>query len=136
MIEGRTALIVDELSDTREVLRTVLESRGMRIVEAARKEQGLELAQRHQPDVVIWDLESGAGARPGDGQTPLEEREWTQVPTVFLGRATISQKPPSRGAERKGCYYLPKPFHFVELIRTIETVLRQQESRQIAERPD
>ena len=53
----RSVLIVDRSEETREVLQTVLERRGVRTLAAGRAEMGLELARRHHPDLVVLDLE-------------------------------------------------------------------------------
>ncbi|MGA7701688.1 MAG: response regulator, partial [Thermoguttaceae bacterium] len=81
----RSVLIVDRSEETREVLQTVLERRGVRILAAGRAEKGLELARRHHPDLVVLDLEMddmpaeqfrSAGVSPADcgdcgaGETP------------------------------------------------------------------
>src|SRR5438445_11766493 len=53
-----SVLIVDASADNREVLRTVLIRRGMKIFEAEAADQGLALAREHHPDVVVLDLEA------------------------------------------------------------------------------
>jgi CheY-like chemotaxis protein len=53
----RTILVVDDFDDTRLLLRTWLERRGFRVVEA---EDGIEAVQRaisESPDLIIMDME-------------------------------------------------------------------------------
>ena len=53
----RTILVVDDFDDTRLLLRTWLERRGFRVVEA---EDGVEAVQRattESPDLIIMDME-------------------------------------------------------------------------------
>jgi PAS domain S-box-containing protein len=52
----RTILLVEDNEDTREALRLLLESLGHSVLEAADGRQGLAIALRHQPDVVLIDL--------------------------------------------------------------------------------
>ena len=52
-----SVLIVDRSEETREVLQTVLERRGVRTLAAGRTAAGLDLARRHQPDLIVLDLE-------------------------------------------------------------------------------
>ncbi len=54
-----SVLIVDRSKDSREVLRTVLEKRGVRTWEAAEARRGVELARQHHPQVIVLDLEAG-----------------------------------------------------------------------------
>ena len=55
----RSVLIVDRSEDSREVLRTVLEKRGVRTWEATEARQGVELARQHHPQVIVLDLDTG-----------------------------------------------------------------------------
>lgn len=121
MIQGRTVLIVDQLNDTREVLRTVLESVGLRTMEAEQADEGLELAQQHSPDVVVLDEESGNA--PLQTWWAVEDERWGSVPIVVLGKARWQGRRVAVEQSENGRCYLPKPFHYVDLIRTIEELL-------------
>jgi CheY-like chemotaxis protein len=113
--EQDSVLIVDCSEESREVLRTVLARRGLRILEASEARAGLELARRHHPGVIVLDLETESADDDGvraqyDAQS---EREGSWL--LVLGS---SRRPmPSRGAT------LPKPYHFAPLIRKIEELL-------------
>ena len=62
----QSVLIIDASEETREVLQTALERRGLRILAADRARRGLELARRHHPDLIVLDLEiEGAGGGAG-----------------------------------------------------------------------
>jgi len=52
----RTILTIDDDPDIRAALRVVLETEGFAVGEASTGEQGLKIAQRIRPDVVIIDL--------------------------------------------------------------------------------
>jgi CheY-like chemotaxis protein len=55
--ESRTILVVDDFEDTRLLLRTWLQRRGFRVIEA---EDGLEAVKRattENPDLIIMDME-------------------------------------------------------------------------------
>ncbi len=116
MFARHSVLIVDQSDETREVLRTALERRGMEILEASRAEQGLELARRHTPDLIVLDLEmetaseglpAGFEAASSSGRTPM----------VLLGSARRDGGAPHR-------QYVSKPYHYGPLIRRIEELLR------------
>ena len=113
-------LIVDQSDESREVLRTVLERRGVDILETDDTGQGLELARRHQPRVIVFDLDV-------DNAPPQEVRKQYQDPSgvadssiVFLGsvRCPTSDNPQNR--------YVSKPYHYAPLIRTIEQLLARE----------
>ncbi|PYS74565.1 MAG: response regulator [Acidobacteria bacterium] len=55
--DARTILVVDDFDDTRLLLRTWLQRRGFRVIEA---EDGLEAVKRattENPDLIIMDME-------------------------------------------------------------------------------
>jgi two-component system cell cycle response regulator DivK len=52
-----TILVVDDFDDTRWLLRTWLERRGFRVVEAENGREAISQAQSAAPDLIIMDLE-------------------------------------------------------------------------------
>ena len=55
--ELRTVLIVDDFDDTRLLLRTWLERRGFRVVEAENGLQAIDRADTELPDLIIMDMQ-------------------------------------------------------------------------------
>ena len=56
MDDIHTILIVDDNADCRLMLRTILEMRNFRIVEAADGNQALDLAREIRPDLILMDV--------------------------------------------------------------------------------
>ncbi len=54
--EPRTLLVVDDILSNRQVLRSLLEPLGFRVLEAADGQAGLEQMHQHQPDLILTDL--------------------------------------------------------------------------------
>jgi CheY-like chemotaxis protein len=124
LVPQRSVLIVDSLEETREVLRTALEERGLRIYAASRAEKGLALARKHHPDVIVLDLDfeqasgdDSAGEEISSGFSA--ESEARATPLVLLGNARRGQSSPSGGE------FVSKPYHYAPLIRKIEELLDQ-----------
>ncbi|NQU22833.1 MAG: hypothetical protein HQ567_16260 [Candidatus Nealsonbacteria bacterium] len=122
-MEGETldgqpsVLIVDPSEETREVLRTALERRGVRTFLAQGAEPGLKLAQQNHPDLVVLDLELNAGepeqlAAPFARQSRVEGTSLVMLGTLRRGRGNL---PPGE--------FVPKPYHYGPLIRRIEEIL-------------
>jgi CheY-like chemotaxis protein len=109
-------LIVDESAESREVLRTVLENRGMRILEARGPQEGLNLARQHQPDLIVLDLELESS--PPELPSELAAHATHQTPLVLLGTARRHSTGPHVGS------FLAKPYHYAPLIRKIEQLLQ------------
>ena len=134
----RSVLIVDRSEETREVLQTVLERRGVRTLAAGRTDVGLELARRHQPDLIVLDLELDDVAECTEGlvgQTFLSATLPAPGPTgmsaprmpapqpqyqpclVFLGNLRGWRNRLPEGE------FVSKPYHYGPLIRKIEELL-------------
>jgi DNA-binding response OmpR family regulator len=122
--EGRTlvcehsVLIVDRSEETREVLKTALERRGMRIYAASRARRGLELARRHHPDVIVLDLDAGDSA-PEELWAPFAEPSGGHAARlIVLGGMCHRRRSPAGGE------FVSKPYHYAPLVRRIEELLR------------
>lgn len=113
----RSVLIVDHSDDTREVLQTALEHRGLRILTASQAHTGLELVRRHHPDLIVLDLEL-ADSGPDDLSAGFAEQAGTDhTPLVILGSLRHGRAGLSDGE------FVPKPYHYGPLIRRIEELL-------------
>ena len=53
----RTVLVVDDFDDTRLLLRTWLERRGFRVVEAGNGLEAIDQAETEAPDLIIMDMQ-------------------------------------------------------------------------------
>jgi DNA-binding response OmpR family regulator len=112
-----SVLIVDRSEETREVLKTALERRGVRILAAGEARRGLELAREHHPDLIVLDLEVDQSP-PVEVCGPFSEQsEADQTPLVLLGSCR-------RSLFRGRCgEFVSKPYHFGPLVRKIEQLL-------------
>ncbi len=52
----KTVLIADDKPQGRELVRTVLENHGYKVIEACDGEEALRIARESQPDLIILDL--------------------------------------------------------------------------------
>jgi DNA-binding response OmpR family regulator len=110
-------LIVDESDESREVLRTALERRGTEILEASRPEQGLELARRRRPDLIVLDVEADDEASEASAQDFGQAVQVRHTPILVLGtaRRQVARVPSGE--------FISKPYHYGPLIRKIEGLL-------------
>jgi CheY-like chemotaxis protein len=112
----RSVLIVDASDETRVVLQTALERRGLRTMAASQAKQGLALARQHHPDVIVLDLEIDS-CGPDEVAAPFAEQSRTDhACLVLLG--SVRRRQPLAGGE-----YVAKPYHYAPLIRRIEEIL-------------
>lgn len=54
--EKRTVLVVDDEKDLREALTTALSYEGFEVVSGENGEEGVLLAQKHTPDLILLDI--------------------------------------------------------------------------------
>lgn len=117
MISHLRVLIVDEQEETRQVLRTVLEPRGMQILEASRADRGLELARHHHPDLIVMDVELQTSSPPDISAGFVAETAEHDTPVILLGSVRQGKTRLPEGQ------VLSKPYHYGQLIRKIEELL-------------
>ena len=117
MVFQQSVLIVDGCPETQEVLRTALERRGLRILAATRARRGLELARRHQPDLIVLDLEVDDSGAEDVGAPFVRESGRRHTPLIMLGTVRRHRTDPSGGE------FILKPYHFGPLIHRIEELL-------------
>ncbi|MCS7304467.1 MAG: response regulator [Thermoguttaceae bacterium] len=116
-----SVLIVDAGEETREVLGTVLQRRGMETFWAEAPEEALQLAQIHQPDLIILDLQGEDGSVDRICQPLAQKVQQTQTPLVVLG--TWRRQNRMIPGE-----VFPKPYHYGPLIRKIEQLIQGSSS--------
>lgn len=109
----KSVLIVDPSADNREVLRTALSLRGLRVWEAEAQAQGYELACQHHPDVIVVDAELEPTSTHSIHDRFADQAGNPSSPIIILGCLR-------RDAPVAGCHVIDKPYHFAPLIHTIE----------------
>jgi two-component system alkaline phosphatase synthesis response regulator PhoP len=118
----KKVLVVDDDEDVRRLVRTILESRGIRVVEASDGKEGLSAALSQKPSLVLLDVIMPAM----DGLTMCQRlRKKSSVPILFLSaRDEEWQIVEGLGLGADG--YLTKPFRPAELAARVEAALRRE----------
>lgn len=113
-------LIIEDEQPIRRLLKAALSNEGYRISEASGGEEGLRMASRQPPDLVILDL----GLPDLDGQDVLQRlREWSSAPIIILSaRDQESQK--IRALDHGADDYVTKPFGIGELLARMRSAIR------------
>lgn len=110
-------LIVDESAESREVLTALLARRGATTIETRRADQAAQLADLHQPDLIVFDADSDhtASGRAAAELEAAANRRGT--PIVILGTIRPTRKSPGAGQ------IVSKPYHYGPLIHRIQELL-------------
>lgn len=118
--EPQRILVIDDEPQIRRFLRISLVSQGFVVYEAACGREGLALALKEAPDLVLLDL----GLPDMDGQAVLDRlRARGQVPIIVVSvRGQEGEK--VRALDHGANDYVTKPFGIQELLARIRALLR------------
>lgn len=120
-------LVAEDHEDTRQLLRMILERRGLSVVEAGDGLTALDVAERVRPDLILMDgglplLDGVAVTRRLRGLPAL-----SAVPIVFLSGHAGPQA--QKAAFDAGCdEYLVKPFDIAQFDTVLNRYLPRDEA--------
>jgi len=109
---GQCVLVVDGLAETAQVLKAVLEPRGLRVERIRGHQDATEDCARPRPHLLVLHADDVSLARPRGGV-------WGDIPCVVIGSASVRD---DESADHRA-HYLQKPFCYRELIQAIEDLL-------------
>lgn len=115
-----TILVVDDFADTRWLLRTWLERKGFRVIEAENGNEALIEAESEAPDLIIMDLEMPELDGLSATRRIRQVQKLAAVPIVAVSAYGAEQ---FRGAALEaGCNeYVSTPFEPSDLERLIRS---------------
>ena len=117
-------LIVEDETLIAEELRERLSGLGFSVIAAvASAEEGIEIATREVPDIVLMDIRL-KGKKDGV-EAAREIRARVDVPIVYL-TAYSDNATLARVQQDEVCGYVLKPFHERELQEAIELAMRRR----------
>jgi len=119
--EAGKIVVIDDERSVRDVVRAYLEKDGFTVFVAADGRDGLELAERHEPDLIVLDL-----MLPDvSGEEICRDiRARSDVPILML-TAKASEDERVDGLLLGADDYLVKPFSPRELVARVRAVLRR-----------
>ena len=119
----RTILIVDDFDDTRLLLRTWLQKKGYRVVEAENGNRAVTTAENDRPDLIIMDVEMPELDGLAATRKIRELKDFADVPIVAVSAYGADQY--RDHALAAGCNeYVSTPFEPEELERLIRTLIK------------
>ena len=112
VVSSQHVLVIDGEPETEEVLKAVLEPRGLQVHRIRDKRDAESQHQSPAPSILVID----------DDSSPPESSQangWRGVPRVIIGSTSLPDNRP-----RDNCrHILQKPFQYAELIQAIERLL-------------
>jgi two-component system phosphate regulon response regulator PhoB len=120
-----TVLIVDDEKDLRHLLDFNLKQAGYRTLHAATGEEALQQAARHEPDMILLDLNLPDLSGIEVAKRLKADPETREIPIIML-TARGGEADKIAGLEAGADDYVTKPFSVRELLARIKAVLRRR----------
>jgi CheY-like chemotaxis protein len=115
----KTVLIVDDESTVVDVLCTILEDEGYRVLVAENGRAGMEVLAKERPDMVLCDMMMPVVDGAQMCRTMKADPRYADIPFVLMSAA-------QRPSQNSGCAYtayMPKPFDYLSLLELVERIV-------------
>ncbi|MBL7911560.1 MAG: response regulator [Bacteroidia bacterium] len=119
-------LLIEDNKDVRENTAEILGLAQYNVVTAKDGKEGVELAQKEKPDLIICDIMMPVLDGHGALHLLSKNEETASIPFIFL-TAKAERSDFRKGMEMGADDYLTKPFDEVELLNAIESRLKKTE---------
>jgi two-component system KDP operon response regulator KdpE len=118
-------LVIEDEESVRHLLRRALAAEGYQVIAAATGTDGLQLAERHGPHLVVLDL----GLPDVDGlEAMCSLRQRTEAPIIILS-ARDREGDKVQALDAGADDYVTKPFGVRELLARIRVAIRRAKTR-------
>jgi CRP-like cAMP-binding protein/ActR/RegA family two-component response regulator len=126
---NKKVLIIEDNDDIRENVIEILELAGYTVASASNGKEGVELAFKEVPDIILCDIMMPEMDGYGVLYLLSKRPETIAVPFIFL-TAKAEHFDRRKGMEMGADDYLTKPFDDMELLAAIESRLKKKEGQQ------
>jgi len=124
MSEKKKILIVDDERDIVKALTIRLQRAGYEVVTAFDGAQGIFMAHKENPDLIILDIRMPAGNGFSVAQKLKESTDTFTIPVIFLtGSPEMNSEESARVLGAR--FYVKKPYDPEELLDAIERALQK-----------
>ena len=125
-------LIIDDDPDIRESLKVVLENKGHKVVSASNGQEGLEVTEKEDPDLIILDIMMETGDSGFDVARRIKnDKKRKNVPILML--TAIEEKTGLSFKKEAGDdvwlpvdAYVEKPIAPEDLVAKVEALLKKK----------
>lgn len=123
-VEKPTILIIDDNNDIRQYERTLLQDYYF-VLEASDGREGLEIARKEVPDLVICDVMMPVMDGLELTQQLKTNTATSHIPVIMLTAKNLEEHR-AEGYEQGADSYITKPFHSKVLLARVENLLHQR----------
>lgn len=118
-------LIIEDNDDIRESTAEILELADYKVIQASNGKQGVEMAIKNLPDIILCDIMMPELDGYGVLHLLSKNKEAAAIPFIFL-TAKSERADMRKGMEMGADDYLTKPFDEVELFNAIDSRLKKR----------
>ncbi|MCP4652278.1 MAG: response regulator [Candidatus Omnitrophica bacterium] len=112
-------LIVDDEDKVLFVVEKRLAHAGYTVIQAKSGQEGLELAKKEKPDLIIMDIMMPGMTGVEAVDCLKKDPETKNIPTIFL-TALFTKEDERRGKERGDSYFIAKPYNAEKLLEIVK----------------
>jgi signal transduction histidine kinase/ActR/RegA family two-component response regulator len=120
-IAGLRLLVVEDDLDTLEMMRVLCGTRDIEVIEASTAEQGLEMAKRFNPDLIISDISLPVMDGYELARHIRSDSQLRQIPMIAM-TGLVSEEDRGRALEAGFDLHLSKPVTSGDLFRAIQSL--------------
>lgn len=120
----KTILVIDDNTDIRENTAEILELAGYKTFTAENGKQGVEVAVKQKPSVIVCDIMMPELDGYGVLHLLRKNPETQNIPFIFL-TAKTERSDFRKGMEMGADDYITKPFEDIELLNAVEVRLKK-----------
>src|SRR5580765_1798581 len=121
---SKTILVIDDNADIRDNTAEILELSGYKTFTAENGKQGVEIAMKEKPSLIVCDIMMPELDGYGVLHLLRKNSETEKIPLIFL-TAKTERTDFRKGMEMGADDYITKPFDDIELLNAIETRLKK-----------
>ena len=122
----KSILVIDDNADIRDNTAEILELAGYKTFTAENGKQGVDLAIKEKPSVIVCDIMMPELDGYGVLHLLRKNTDTQNIPFIFL-TARTERTDFRKGMEMGADDYITKPFDDIELLNAIETRLKKAE---------
>ena len=123
---SKTILLIEDNKEMRENTSEILELSKFKVLTAKNGKEGVELAQKNKPDLIICDIMMPVLDGYGVLHMLAKSSDTASIPFIFL-TAKAERSDLRKGMEMGADDYVTKPFDDIELLNAIESRLKKSE---------
>lgn len=124
---NKKILLIEDNKDMRENTAEILELSQYKVFTAKNGKEGVEIAQKEKPDLIICDIMMPVLDGYGTLHLLSKNIETANIPFIFL-TAKSERSDFRKGMEMGADDYLTKPFDDIELLNAVESRLKKSEA--------